>query len=62
MPKYRVAIYWEMEDIEVTAKNKEDAEEKAKMLANMEPNMDRVEVEVLKWENGKLEKSAILTM
>ena len=48
MPKYRVAIYWEMEDIEVTAKNKEDAEGKAKMLANMKPNMDRVEVEVLK--------------
>ena len=48
MPKNRVTIYWEMEDIKVTAKNKEDAEEKAKMLANMEPNMDRVEIEVLK--------------
>jgi len=46
MPKYRVTRYW-MDEIEVIAKNKSEAEEKG-TWDFQEPDLDRVEVEVLK--------------
>ena len=45
MNKYLVTINWESEDIEVWAKNKDEAEEIAKDKCNGYPNMDLSHVE-----------------
>jgi hypothetical protein len=46
--RYIVTINWVSEEIEVSAKNKEEAKEKARNMANMLPDMEYVECEVLK--------------
>ena len=50
MNKYIVRINWESEEIEVYANNKEEARDLGKIKANMSPNMDYVEAEVIKWQ------------
>lgn len=45
--KYKVKMWWYSE-VEVEAKNKEEAEEKGKFSEYSEPQLDTIEVEVLK--------------
>ena len=47
MGKYRVKMWWYSE-VEVEAKNKQEAEELGKFHEESEPYLDNVEVEVLK--------------
>lgn len=60
MRTYKVKMFWYSE-VEVKAKNKQEAEEKGKVHEYSEPHLDRVEVELMKAKNKNRELGEIET-